>query len=124
MTTWLMRGSSRRPYVSLADNRTALIDTGSGLGLVVSTQQANGLGVIVEGNRRAMRIRDVGGGPVEVRRGSIRRVKLGTMLLENAPIDVMTGAEPNAPMLLGRDVLRPFVIEFDPRSKLIRFGLK
>ena len=53
-----------------------------------------------------------------------RRVVLGGMVLENVPTDVLTGAAPGTPILLGRELLRPFVVSFDPRARLIRIALR
>lgn len=120
VTPWLLRDTARRPFVALDDGRTALIDTGSSLGLVLTDRQAREIGLRLEDAVSATRIRDAGGGSVEVRRASLRKIMLGSMVLENVPVDVVTGAGSGTPILLGRAVLRPFVLTFDPRSRLIR----
>lgn len=121
VTPWRSRGGSRRAFVTLAGDRTALIDTGSSLGLVVSTLEARRFGVDGDQSGSVMRIQDIGGGVVNVRRASIGKVALGSMLLRNVPTHVMSGGTTVTPILLGRAVLRPFAIAFDPRSRLIRF---
>lgn len=124
VTTWLMRGESRRPFVALGSGRRALIDTGSRFGLAVGVDAARSFGIEDAGMDRGVIAADIGGGAVTVRRSKVARVMLGGMLLENVPADVLTGAEPGTPILLGRDLLRPFVIAFDPRSRLIRIALR
>lgn len=41
------------------------------------------------------------------------------MVLSNVPTDVLSGLAADAPVILGRDALRPFVLTFDPRERLI-----
>lgn len=124
VTTWLMRGESRRPFVALGSGSRALIDTGSRFGLAVGVEAARSFGIEDAGMDRGVIVADIGGGAVTVRRSRVARIVLGGMLLENVPADVLTGAERGTPILLGRDVLRPFVIAFDPRSRLIRIALR
>lgn len=124
VTTWLMRGESRRPFVALGSGSRALIDTGSTFGFAVDAKAARAFGIEDAGLVKGAAVADIGGGAVTVRRSRVPRVMLGGMLLENVPADVLTGVERGTPILLGRDVLRPFVIAFDPRSRLIRIALR
>jgi hypothetical protein len=41
------------------------------------------------------------------------------MALRNVPTDLVYGAEMGAPIILGRDALRPFKLTFDPLNRLI-----
>ena len=124
VTGWLMRADSRRPFVSLDGDRSALIDTGSRFGLAVGPIEQRSFGIVDGGSDGGASVRDVGGGTVKGRRTSVARVVLGGMVLENVPTDVLTGVAPGTPILLGRDLLRPFVVSFDPRARLIRFALR
>lgn len=110
-----------RPFVQLGDRR-ALIDTGSRFGLAVDETAARSLGVVVEAPARALSVADLGGGRVLARRAKPTTVHVGSLQLVGIPTDVLSGVAPGAPILLGREALRPFELAFDPRSKLIRFA--
>ncbi|HWN12026.1 MAG TPA: pepsin/retropepsin-like aspartic protease family protein [Pyrinomonadaceae bacterium] len=119
IVSWVRRAGSSRPYVKLQDGRTALVDTGSGFGLAVSGRDA----VIVGGSDRqnAVVARDIGGGSISSRRVAPTTVSIGQLELRGVPTDILFGVEANAPVILGRDALRPFKITFDPRRRLIEF---
>ena len=120
IVSWTRRGDGTRPFVKLHDGRTALVDTGSGFGLAVSSRDA----VIVGGGNRATKsvvTRDIGGGSISSRRMAPTTVSIGELELRGVPTDVLVGVEANAPVILGRDALRPFRIVFDSRNRLIEF---
>lgn len=118
---WLFDGSSRRPFVSLDAGRRALLDTGSGFGLAVNETAARSFGIAVtaRGRERAS-VRDLGRGNVSARRVEPVTIQIGALVLRRIPTDLLSGASSGAPVLLGRDALRPFEISFDPVSRLIR----
>jgi hypothetical protein len=117
---WLTDGSTRRPFVSLAGGRRALIDTGSGFGLAVNEGAASALGLTVTGGRDTTESRDIAGGRVLARRIRPATVHIGPLELRGVPTDLLIRAERGAPILLGRDALRPFQLSFDPVNRLIR----
>lgn len=116
---WLSDGSSRRPFVMLTEGRRALLDTGSGFGLAVNETAARSLGIIAEGGRERGGTRDLAGGRVASRRVRLSTVSLGPLVLHGVPTDLLLRTEKGAPVLLGRDALRPFQITFDPINRLI-----
>lgn len=117
---WLTEPGSRRPYVMLSGGRRALLDTGSGFGLAVTPDAARALGIAgVEGRERAG-TRDLAGGEVASRRVRPATVHVGPLELRGVPTDFLTNAHAEAPVLLGRDALRPFELTFDPVNRLIR----
>jgi hypothetical protein len=118
---WLRSGSSDRPFVKLGDGRLALVDTGSRFGLAVNGRDA----VIVgsRGNRSPNQgTRDISGGNVNSRRVAPTTISIGELVLRSVPTDILFGIEDDAPVILGRDVLYPFKITFDPRKRLIEFA--
>jgi len=118
---WLRRGTSDRPFVKLGDGRLALVDTGSRFGLAVNSRDA----VIVgsRGNRNQNQgTRDIAGGNVNSRRVAPTTVSIGELVLRSVPTDILFGIEDDAPVILGRDLLYPFKITFDPRKRLIEFA--
>jgi hypothetical protein len=120
---WLTDGDTRRPFVSLEGGRRALIDTGSGFGLGLTPEAARALGVIGgRGREREGGVRDLGRGQVEARRIEPATVRVGALVLRRVPTDLLTGASASAPVILGRDALRPFELTFDPVNRLIRFA--
>jgi len=112
---WLMRGASRRPFVSLDDGRLALLDTGSAFGLAVNQNSS-------ADRHNGKRVEDIGGGSVTSRRAEPSTVSIGSLTLRKVPTDVLSGVEKGAPTLLGRDALYPFRLTFDPLHKLIAIG--
>ena len=116
---WLSDGSSRRPYVMLAEGRRALLDTGSGFGLAVNETAARSLGIDAGGGREREGTRDLAGGRVASRRVRPSTVSLGPLVLRGVPTDLLLRTEKGAPVLLGRDALRPFQLTFDPVNRLI-----
>ena len=118
---WLTDGSSRRPFVMLAEGRRALLDTGSGFGLAVDETAARALGILPSGGRERAGARDIAGGEISSRRVRAATVSVGPLVLRGVPTDFLTRAEKGAPVLLGRDALRPFRLTFDPLSRLIMF---
>ena len=116
---WLTEGGTRRPFVMLAEGRRALLDTGSGFGLAVDEAAARTLGVLVTEGRRRGGVRDLAGGEVAARRVRAATVSVGPLVLRGVPTDLLLRAEKGAPVILGRDALRPFRLTFDPLSRLI-----
>jgi len=116
---WLRVGNDNRPFVRLADGRTALVDTGSGFGLAVNGRDAVVIGR--DGMRRTEAVRDIGGGTVVSRRVNPTTIRIGDLQLRRIPTDLLFGVDKNAPVILGRDALQPFKISFDPQRRLIQF---
>jgi hypothetical protein len=116
---WIRMGNDNRPFVRLADGRTALVDTGSGFGLAVNGQDAVIIGR--DGLRRTEAVRDIGGGTVVSRRVNPTTIAIGDLQLRRIPTDILFGVDKNAPVILGRDALQPFKISFDPQRRLIQF---
>jgi len=116
---WVRMGSDNRPFVRLADGRTALVDTGSVFGLAINGRDAVILGR--DGLRRTDSVRDIGGGTLVARRVNPTTISIGGMELRRIPTDLLFGVDKNAPVILGRAALRPFRISFDPQRKLIQF---
>lgn len=115
---WLTEGGTRRPFVMLAEGRRALLDTGSGFGLALDEAAARALGILqTEGRGRGAR--DLGGGEVHARRVRAATVSVGGLVLRGVPTDLLIRAEKGAPVILGRDALRPFRLTFDPVNHLI-----
>jgi predicted aspartyl protease len=117
---WLFDASSRRPFVALDSGRRALLDTGSGFGLAVSETAARSFGIVSTRGRERAGVRDLGRGQISARRVAPVTIQIGSLLLRRVPTDLLSGAASGAPVLLGRDALRPFEISFDPVSRLIR----
>ena len=118
---WLTDGRSRRPYVMLEGGQRALLDTGSGFGLAVDEAAARALGILTSAGRERAGARDIAGGEVSSRRVRAATVSVGPLVLRGVPTDFLTRAEKGAPILLGRDALRPFRLTFDPASRLVMF---
>jgi hypothetical protein len=119
---WLFDASSRRPFVSLDAGRRALLDTGSGFGLAINENAARSFGILATRGRErgASVVRDIGRGRINARRIDATTLQIGPLVLRRIPTDLLTGMADGAPVLLGRDALRPFEISFDPVSRLIR----
>jgi hypothetical protein len=123
VVAWLTDGESRRPFVALEGGRRALLDTGSGLGLGVTPEAAQSLGVIgVARRERGGGVNDLARGRVEAHRIEPATVRIGALVLRGVPTDLLAGASAAAPIILGRDALRPFELTFDPVNRLIRFA--
>ena len=118
---WLTESGSRRPFVMLSGGRRALIDTGSGFGLAVGGEAARALGIVAGEGRERDGTRDLAGGRVSSVRVRSTTVYIGQLALRNVPTDYLPRVAAGAPILLGRDALRPFRISFDPISRLISF---
>lgn len=116
---WLTEGGARRPFVMLAEGRRALLDTGSGFGLAVDEAAARTLGILQAEGRRGRSARDLGGGEVHSRRVRAATVSVGSLVLRGVPTDLLVRAEKGAPVILGRDALRPFRLTFDPVNRLV-----
>jgi hypothetical protein len=117
---WHFDGSSRRPFVMLDTGRRALLDTGSGFGLAVNETAARSFGIASTRGRERAGVRDLGRGNISARRVEPITIRIGPLVLRRVPTDLLSGAASGAPVLLGRDALRPFEISFDPVSRLIR----
>lgn len=113
---WLREGHGRRPFVQLDNGDRALLDTGSTLGLAIKDRD--------QSNQRSSdhAVRDVGGGRISARRARPSTIAIGSLTLRNIPTDVISGAEANAPVLLGLNALRPFRLRFDPLHHLIEIA--
>jgi hypothetical protein len=111
---WVREAGSERPFVRLGDGRLALIDTGSTLGFALNE---SGRGA---GSNHSI-THDLGGGRIQSRRVAPQTVNIGALVLNKVPTDVLTGAAPGTPLILGRGALFPFKITFDPASRLIAF---
>lgn len=118
---WLTEQGSRRPFVMLTEGRRALVDTGSGFGLAVSGDAARALRIVAGDGKKWEGARDLAGGEISSRRIRPATVHIGSLVLRNVPTDYLTRADSGAPVLLGRDALRPFQITFDPLNRLISF---
>jgi predicted aspartyl protease len=116
---WLTEGGTRRPFVMLAEGRRALLDTGSGFGLAVNEPAARALGILMTEGRDRRGTRDLAGGEVSARRVRAATVSIGPLVLRGVPTDVLLRAEKGAPVILGRDALRPFRLTFDPVNRLV-----
>jgi hypothetical protein len=110
---WVRQAGSDRPFVRLADGRLALIDTGSSLGFAL-TESGRPTG----SNHMT---HDLGGGTTQSRRVAPQTVNIGALVLNGVPTDLLTGAAPGTPIILGRGALFPFKITFDPSTHLISF---
>ena len=113
VVAWLRESHGRRPFVQLDNGDRALLDTGSSLGLAIR-DRAPGARTV-----SGYAVRDVGGGTVSARRGRPTTVAIGGLTLRNIPTDMISGAEADAPVLLGLSALRPFRLRFDPVHRLI-----
>jgi hypothetical protein len=117
---WLQSGDLTRPFVRLGDGRLALVDTGSSFGLAV-----NGRGAVIVGQRGkpqpAEGARDIGGGFITSRRVAPTTISIGELVLRHVPTDILFGIDDDAPVILGRELLNPFKISFDPQRRLIQF---
>ena len=122
IVAWLTEQGNRRPFIMLGGGRRALVDTGSGFGLAVTEQSARALGIPTARGRERAGVRDLGRGQVDARRIGPATVHVGPLVLRGVPTDLLAGAAPDAPVLLGRDALRPFELTFDPVNRLIRFA--
>lgn len=111
---WVRETGSDRPFVRLGDGRLALLDTGSSFGLALTDSRAIG------GSNHSTS-HDLGGGTVQSQQIKPQTVSIGALVLNGVPTDVLTGAAPGTPLILGRRALFPFKITFDPASKLIAF---
>lgn len=110
---WLREGHGRRPFVMLDNGDRALLDTGSSLGLAIRD--------LAQANRAPSvnAVHDLGGGQISSRRVTARTIAIGALTLRRIPTDLISGAEVDAPVLLGLSALRPFRLAFDPVHRLI-----
>ncbi|MFS8086457.1 MAG: pepsin/retropepsin-like aspartic protease family protein, partial [Acidobacteriota bacterium] len=114
---WLRESHGRRPFVMLDTGERALLDTGSSLGFAVKESS--------RGARQrdpGYEVRDVGGGRISTRRGEPATISIGSLTLRRVPTDIISGAEADAPVLLGLNALRPFRLRFDPLHRLIEIA--
>ncbi len=118
---WVAEQNGRRPFISLTNGRRALIDTGSGFGLAINAEAAKALGIIETEGKQWEGVSDLGGGKISSKRIRPATVHIGPLALRNVPTDYLSGTKTDAPILLGRDAIRPFQITFDPVNRLIRF---
>lgn len=117
---WLTDGGSRRPFVMLEGGRRALLDTGSGFGLAVTQDAARSLGIIPGRGRERDGVQDLAGGRINAHRISPATIRISSLVLRGIPTDLLPNVGANAPILLGRDALRPFRLTFDSINRLIR----
>jgi hypothetical protein len=120
---WLPEAGGKRPFVALNGREPALIDTGSGFGLAIPASKAAAFGIQPEVPVATRRLRDITGRTLQVTRVSPVSVRLEPLYLEHIPTDLLHGADPATPLLLGRDALRPFRIAFDLRQRRLVFFL-
>ena len=114
---WLKESHGRRPFVMLDNGERALLDTGSSLGFAVKENSRS------DGQRiSGYEVRDVGGGRISARRGAPTTISIGSLTLRRIPTDIISGAEADAPVLLGMSALRPFRLRFDPVHRLIEIA--
>lgn len=114
---WLRESHGRRPFVLLSTGERALLDTGSNLGFAIKDNSRN------EGQRTAgYEVRDVGGGRISARRAAPATIAIGSLELRRVPTDLISGANVEAPVLLGLSALRPFRLRFDPLHHLIEIA--
>jgi Aspartyl protease len=116
VVSWLREAGSRRPFVMLDDGRRALLDTGSSLGLAIRDNGAS------RQNNADYKVGDLGGGRISARRVAPTNVSVGSLELRRIPTDLISGAEVDAPILLGLTALRPFRLRFDPVHQLIEIS--
>src|SRR5229473_2672590 len=116
VVAWLRESHGRRPFVQLDNGDRALLDTGSNLGLAIRDLGPGARTV------SGYAVRDVGGGRVSARRARPTTVAIGSLTLRNIPTDMISGAEADAPVLLGLSALRPFRLRFDPVHHLIEIA--
>jgi hypothetical protein len=114
---WLKESHGRRPFVMLDSGERALLDTGSSLGFAVK-ENSRGDGQGISGYE----VRDVGDGRISTRRGAPTNISIGSLTLRRIPTDIISGAEADAPVLLGISALRPFRLRFDPLHRLIEIA--
>ena len=119
---WLTGGGARRPFVQLDTGPRALLDTGSGFGLALHESAARSFGVRPEEGRERAGVRDLGRGHVAARRITPITIQIGGLVLRRIPTDLLYGAAVDAPVIIGRDALRPFRLSFDPVNRLIRIA--
>jgi len=115
VVTWQQQGGNHRPFVVLSTGEQALIDTGSSLGLGIHDSNP------APAYSRASAVHDVGGS-VSTRRVAPRTVSIGALELRSVPTDMISGAASDAPVLLGLNALRPFILRFDPLHRLIEIA--
>ncbi|OYT73549.1 MAG: hypothetical protein CFK52_01105 [Chloracidobacterium sp. CP2_5A] len=120
---WLLEPAGRRPFTRINGQEIALIDTGSSFGLAIPDAKAASFGIRSVGRPALRSAQDVAGGSFQVARVAPTKFWLGSLYLEQAPTDILYGADAAAPLLLGRDALRPFHIRFDLRRRVMVFGL-
>jgi hypothetical protein len=117
---WLRTGDLTRPFVRLGDGRLALVDTGSSFGLAV-----NGRDALIRDSlgrpQPSEGTRDIGGGFITSRRVAPTTISIGELVLRHVPTDILFGIDDDAPVILGRELLNPFKISFDPQRRLIQF---
>ena len=119
VVSWLSGDGSGRPFVMLDNGRRALLDTGSSLGLGIPDHVAYNMGISGEDIAPPRTIKDLGAGAIRAKRVRPITVSIGTLALRNVPTDIIGSTAPDAPIILGRDALRPFLISFDPVHRLI-----
>jgi len=112
---WLRERHGRRPFVQLDNGDRALLDTGSGLGLAIRESAPTD-------RETAASVRDIGGVSISARRVAARTISIGSLTLRRIPTDIVSGAEADAPVLLGLSALRPFRFRLDPVHRLIEIA--
>lgn len=108
---WVRESGSHKPFVKLSDGRLALIDTGSSFGFAFNGGFEN----------RTERVRNVNdlGGEVRSQKVAPMTINIGELELRSVPTDILIGAAPDVPAILGRRALYPFKLTFDPVARLI-----
>jgi len=119
VVSWITDGRSRRPFVMLSNGQKGLIDTGSSLGFAMSESVASSTGLRTAGRDDEDNIRDISGVIIRSRKVEPATIGIGGLMLRHVPTEVLIGVERGAPTILGRAVLRPFRLGFDPLHNLI-----
>lgn len=109
---WLREAGSHKPFVRLSDGGLALLDTGSGFGFAFRATRAPSAA------SQARNVSDLGGG-VRSEKVAPMTISIDTLELRNVPTEVLHGAAPDTPAILGRRALYPFKLTFDPVARLI-----
>jgi hypothetical protein len=116
---WLLDGQTRRPFVMLDNGYRALLDTGSAFGFAISEKAAHQTGLLNIDADENGPVQDITGRNIASRRVAPATIRIGSLSLRRIPTDILSGVEADAPILLGREALRPFHLAFDPLHRLI-----
>lgn len=119
--SWEADLEGNRPFIKINNRINALIDSGSHLGLAVSSSVARTLNIDTSAYQNTNTVYDINGQEILVHRNKPTTIWLDSMVLNKIPTDILERASTSTPILLGRDALRPFKVSFDPQNRLIEF---